>query len=333
MSFKSLIGLVVSLVLVIALIFSVSWHEVWGALKQMQFWPLIPATVLFLVQYLIRSMRWRLLLPEGTQVKNKALFDSMMVGNLANFVLPLRAGEFIRPFLLTRYTQISFPICLVSVIVERFFDLALVLGLFGIVTFITPGIPTEVTIGASALGTVAIGILVIIILGSFMEDKLLSAFDFLSKPLPIKVRTPLRKFSKDFLDGASVLKTPARVLNVIFMTVVIWFLIIALNWIFFALFELNPSVEAVLALTVITALAVAAPSAPGFIGVFQWACIAAFALFEYPNEKAVAFSIITHIYNFILFILFGGFVLWRDGLKLADLKPSKSSDSSFNISN
>ena len=323
MSFKSLIGIFISLVLVLALIFSVNWHEVWAAMREMQLWPLIPATALFLIQYVFRAIRWKLLLPEGTNIKNKALFDAIMVGNLANFVLPLRAGEFIRPFLVTRYTEISFPSCLVSVIVERFFDLALVLGLFGIVTYITPGIPSEVTLGASALGTMAVGILVIMILGSFMEDKLLSTFDFLSNPLPLKIRTPLRKFSKDFLDGASVLKTPVRALNVIFLTIIVWSLIIALNWVFFALFELTPSLEATLALTVITALAVAAPSAPGFIGVFQWACIAAFALFSYPNEKAVAFSIITHIFNFVFFIIFGGFVLWRDGLKLADLRPGK----------
>ena len=324
MSYKSLIGIIISLILVVALIYSVNWNEVWQALKQMQFWPLLPATLLFLLQYWCRATRWRLLLPDGKSIKTRALFDAIMVGNLANFVLPLRAGEFIRPFLLSRYTEISFPLCMVSVIVERFFDLALVLGLFGIVTIITPGIPTEVSIGASALSSVAVVILVIMILGSFMEARLLNAFDFLTQPLPAKFRSPLRKFSKDFLDGAAVLRTPARVFQVIFMTILVWILIVALTSILFELFAITPSFEAGLAVTVITALAVAAPSAPGFIGVYQWACIAGFALFAYPNEKAVAFSIITHIYNFAFFAIFGGIVLWRDGLKLADLKPGKN---------
>lgn len=324
MSIKSLIGILISLALIIALIINVSWNEVWVAFENMRFWPLIPATGLFLLQYLFRALRWRLLLPSGTSVKTRTSFDSIMVGSLANFVLPLRAGEFIRPFLLSRYTEISFPSCLVSVIVERFFDLALVLGLFGVVTIITPGIPSNLSLGATALSTMALGILIVMVLGSFMEEKLLKIFDYITQPLPAKIRLSLRKFSKDFLDGAAVLRTPIRVFQVIFMTIVIWLLIIALNIVLFELFEITPSFEAALALTVITALAVAAPSAPGFIGVYQWACIASFALFAYPNEKAVAFSIVTHIYNFISFIICGGLVLWRDGLKLADLKPGKN---------
>lgn len=323
MQFKTIIGLVISLVLVVALIFSVDWPNVWLAMEAMRLWPLIPAVILFVIQYIVRALRWRILLPNGDTIKTRPLFDAIMVGSLANFLLPLRAGEFIRPFLLTRYASLTFPSSLVSVIVERFFDLALVLGLFAIVTFITPGVPPEVNFGAAALSGIALGIFAVIILGSFMEERLLQIVDYVCRFIPEKLAAPIKKFSKDFLEGAAMLKTPSRVLLVIGYTCLVWMLIIALNWVFFMLFDISPSLEAVIATTVITALAVAAPSAPGFIGVYQWACIASFALFAFPNEKAVAFSIITHIFNFAGFIIFGGLVLWRDGLKLADLKPKK----------
>lgn len=323
MSYKSLIGILISLLLIIALIFSVKWSDVWVEMGRMSLWPLLPALALVIAQYWARALRWRLLLPGETKIKSKALFDAIMVGSLANFVLPLRAGEFIRPFLLTRYTSISFSTSLVSVIVERFFDLALVLGLFGIMAYLIPELPTEVIIGATGLSSLAICILIIMVLGSFMEKQLLSVVDYFTDRLPSKLKLPIRKFSKDFLHGASVLKTPTRVVNVILMTVLVWALILGLNWISFWLFEIAPSANAVLALTVIIALSVAAPSAPGFIGVYQWACVAAFALFDYPNEKAVAFSIITHIFNFVLFIILGGLILWRDGVSLSDLKPKK----------
>lgn len=325
MSAKALIGIVISTILLLVLIFSVDWAGVWVALQAMKLWPLLPATFVFLLQYVARALRWRLLLAEGQRASTRQLFDSILVGCLGNFLLPLRAGEFIRPFLLSHYTQISFSTSLVSVVVERFFDLAMVLGLFGLVTILTPGIPAEVNIGAAALSSLAIAIFLIILLGSFMEARLLSILDFMLRPLPEKIRLPLRAFAKDFLDGASVLRTPTRVLLVIAYTAGIWILIVALYWIFFWLFEIDASFEAALATTVITALAVAAPSAPGFIGVYQWACVASFALFAFSAEKGVAYSIITHLYHFLAYVILGGYVLWRDGLKLSDLNKRKES--------
>ena len=42
-----------------------------------------------------------------------------------------------------------------------------------------------------------------------------------------------------------------------------------------------------------------APSAPGFIGVFQAGCVVGLGLFGIGEELAVAYSIVTHAHQFL----------------------------------
>ena len=76
---------------------------------------------------------------------------------------------------------------------------------------------------------------------------------------------------------------------------------------------------------VMTALAVAAPSAPGFIGVYQAGCVAALALFGISKEIGIAFSLVTHAYQFVIIVGLGVISLARNGLGLGDLQMKEES--------
>jgi uncharacterized protein (TIRG00374 family) len=321
MQYKSIFGLLISATLILFLAISVEWGPVWLSIRQMDLLPIIPAFVLIIVQFIVRSWRWRLLLPAQQQYSTKKLFDSIMVGNLANFILPMRAGELIRPFLLSSYyPALSFGSGLVSVVVERFFDLAIVLALFSIAALLNSNLPVEVMYGAYFFSILAVSLLAFMIFGCFCKDTILKLLSYFFNFLPTKLSQTLLKFSDEFLGGAAlVLRSPKRALLVLFASMTIWLLTALLTLVFFWFFNIYPGIEIAIATTVIVALAVASPSAPGFLGVYQWACLASFSLYSLPQDKAVAYSIISHLFNYIIFVAFGGWVLWRDGLKLFDL--------------
>jgi uncharacterized membrane protein YbhN (UPF0104 family) len=71
---------------------------------------------------------------------------------------------------------------------------------------------------------------------------------------------------------------------------------------------------------VFVALAIALPSAPGFVGVFQVGCVAAFNLFSYPISDAQVFSIIVHAITYALFISIGFWLIAIHNLNLLELK-------------
>lgn len=321
-SLKILISLLVSGGLLLYVISTVSWDQVASHVKQMSWSALIPATLVWVLHFYIRGLRWRYLLPKTEKPSVQLLFDGIMLGSFATFVLPLRAGEFIRPLYITRHTKYSFPTAFVSVVIERFFDLSMVLASFGAVTFFVPSLPEWANAGAIALSTLAFGIFVFILIGTFLPEITINIVRFFTRYLPQKLGIAIEKFIGEFLLGAAVMKDVKNLAIIILLTVLVWLTCFASFYIFFSVLSIHVPVLLAVTLAVIVALAVAAPSAPGFIGVFQIGCIAAFALFNYSEELATAYSILSHAHQFVMFVAYGSYILFREGLSFGELRKS-----------
>lgn len=316
---KKGIGFLISLIALGVVAFSVEWSRVGKALAEMHYWALAPAVTLIALQMYLRGVRWRYLLPSDRSVSTRTLVDSIMVGNLASSLLPLRAGEFVRPLLLSLQSSYSFPTGFVSVVIERFFDLSAVLISFGIVSLLVKDIPAWVVQGASALSVLAAGLLIFIALGALLPALIKRVTFFGLSIFPVKIRVPLENFSLNLLEGATVLRAPSRLFGVLFYSLIVWLVTFASYYSFFWLFDMPPSFMQAVVITVFIALAVAAPSAPGFIGVYQIGCIAAFTLFAVPIELATAYALISHLIQYVTTIVYGGYALSRTEWSLADL--------------
>jgi uncharacterized protein (TIRG00374 family) len=307
-----LISLFFTLLLVGLLAYSISWGEVYEQLKKVSYWYLIPGTIVVYIQMIARTMRWRILLSPQSNTSFAARFGSLMVGNFATFVLPLRAGEFLRPLYLSKQSTVSFVECFVSVVLERFFDLATVLLLFVAGTYLLPELPVEAKVGASSLLVPALGILIVALCGALCPDVVRSCSDFFLRFFPEKLRSILIKMREDFIAGSKVLASFKNWLLLLVWCAIVWGLTIYGYEVMLGLVMPGAQWSLALALTVISAFAVALPSMPGFIGVFQWACIGSFLLFDLPKEQAVTFSIVVHIHQYLVNILTGGIVLLID---------------------
>ena len=77
-----------------------------------------------------------------------------------------------------------------------------------------------------------------------------------------------------------------------------------------------------MALGVFVALAIALPSAPGFVGVFQIGCVAACSLFSYPLAAAQVYSLIVHALTYVLFVVIGFWLIAVHDLSLSELKEA-----------
>ena len=319
-AFHFTLGIAISAILIVWMYNILDWKTVWTSLKGGSYLPLIPALGLIWLHFALRSLRWKFLLPENTEVKHRDLFDAIMLGNFANFVLPLRAGEFIRPAMAAKKSDASFSSCFVSVVIERFFDLSTVLIFFSILLQFIPSVPEWVHQGAYTLGILAVALFVFIILSAFMPGQLSKLIDFFAQALPGKIKEPIRKFLNDFATGAAVLRKDMRAIKVSVLSLLVWSSAIVLYFVFFYIFNIEASILLASAVTIILALAVAAPSAPGFIGVYQTGCIAAFVLFGIDKETAAAYAIATHAYQFIIFIVYGIYVLFKHNLSLSKLQ-------------
>lgn len=321
------LGFGVSAALVGWLVYSIEWSVVWVALSRVRYVLLLPLTALIVLHFLVRALRWRFLLPapaDRSDVRIWKLFDGILVGAFATFVLPLRAGELVRPLMLTRQSNFPFGVSFASVVIERFFDLSMVLVSFGLMLPHVPGLPAWVEQGAYILTTLAVGLLVFLVLGSLAPVWIDRLVERCLSPFPPRVSGPLLRFVRGLLDATKVLKDPSRLITIIALTVLVWMTNYLLFWGYLWLFDIPGSVSFVVAIGVIIALAVAAPSAPGFIGVYQTACVAAFALFGLPQEEAIAYSLVSHAHQYVIFVAYGIWVLLKYNISFRELRGSPS---------
>ena len=96
------------------------------------------ALIVTALTYVLRALRWQYLLaPIGPTHFGNA-FRTTVIGFAASFLLPARAGEVIRPYLLARKESLSATAAFATIILERLLDLVTVLLLFGVFVALIP---------------------------------------------------------------------------------------------------------------------------------------------------------------------------------------------------
>lgn len=92
-------------------------------------WSLPAITLIFL----LRARRWQLLVAQTYPVRFGPVYRSMMIGYLINNLVPAKAGELARAYLLGRSEAVSKSTVLGTVAAERVGDLAVLTGLIAVV--------------------------------------------------------------------------------------------------------------------------------------------------------------------------------------------------------
>lgn len=319
---KIFISLLISAIALIVAFQGVDFAKILVTIRSLSLWPLAPLALFLVVHFGVRSLRWRYLLPEISEEQPtvRILFDSMMLGAFASFVLPLRAGEFVRPLVLTKWSRYSFSSAFVSVVIERFFDLSAVLLTFAVITPFLPHVPDEAVKAAYALGIMALTLVAFLACSSLFPSFIRATVARAASFLPEKLERLVVSFVRDLVDGAAVVKTPKRLFMIIGLTTIVWATAYLQFFAILLMFPGEPSLLLSAVVGVFVALAIAVPSAPGFIGVFQIGCIGACALFHYPLEVSQAFSLVAHAISYLSTMLIGGWLLVVHGLSLGQLR-------------
>jgi uncharacterized protein (TIRG00374 family) len=98
-------------------------NEFYNAIKNANFWILIPITIMSIMSHISRSLRWKLLMePLDFHPKLRNVFMVTMVGYLANAAIP-RLGELLKCTFLARYEKLKLDKLVGTIILERSFDL------------------------------------------------------------------------------------------------------------------------------------------------------------------------------------------------------------------
>ncbi|UCE67057.1 MAG: flippase-like domain-containing protein [Candidatus Zixiibacteriota bacterium] len=273
--FNVAIGIAVSAFFIYLSFRRVQPAEILYSLKKADYIWIFPNMAIVILTMIIRSVRWRYLLQNIKQFGIKRLFPSVMIGFMANNVLPARLGEFIRAYSLGIKSGESRSSIFATVVIERIFDSLALLAIFWLVIMFVPFPPAVKKFGVITLAFNIFLILFLIFLKQKGKKFIGGLMSFLSF-LPARLSERISHILTNFSEGLSIFNRTGILGIVTLWSVILWIITALSNYFIFMAFGMYPNVVASFILLLFVAAGVMLPSAPGFVGVFQAAVVGAF---------------------------------------------------------
>ena len=307
----------------------VDFPEVWAVFRSSDWswWALAVMTATSI--FFLRAIRWRVILdPVAGPLPVGMLWRSVAIGMMVTNVIPLRVGEIARAYALTRETtRVGFAASFTSVAVDRVFDTAVLLVLLVVGMFdLPPGAGDRVLLGQTlqrwvVSGGIMVGfaIAALYFVVAFPE-RIIRLFEAFARRVAPPIEARGRALLLAFANGLSVLRSPRRFVLVLAWTVIHWLANALAIWFGFQAVGLELSVSSALVLQTLLGIAVAAPSSPGFWGVFEAAAVLVLTtVYNLDSATASAWAIGYHILTFVPITLIGLLYFGRLDMRFGEL--------------
>lgn len=291
------------------------WQLVRASLSRANAWYLTAAVLIICIGYLLRAIRWQVLLSPITPSSLKELFATTTVGYAGVFFLG-RAAEIIRPMWLPmRDKRVRPSAAVVTLGMERVFDFASLISFFAFnILFFTPqpGRESEFEfveiVGFLMLGGIVAGF-VFLFFYQRISDRFIGWTEVACEKLriPNRIRRMIVSILKHLAAAVGILRNLRQFLLATFWTLMLWFSIAVPTWLVLLAFDMPFTFAESLFIMGIATFSSLIPTPGGAAGAFHTGT-AASLLFLNSNinrEDAAAVSIAMHLVYFAPAIVFG----------------------------
>ncbi len=315
-------GVAVSVAVLGWALYQVDLREAVRTLGRFGPWWAVPMLLCYLSSFLVRGVRWRLLLEPVEKVSWSTSTGVIFSGYMANNLLPLRLGEIVRALVLGQVTSARVEGTLSTIVLERVFDGLILVGMIALV--LASGIGPEAGGIVAYTGVVSAfvfaGALFFVVGARLFPQPILSGVRSALRWVPIVEEEKGLDATRSLLRGLKSLAFDRGLLAVVGLSAVVWILEGGMFWVGLRAFSLEAGVEAAFLTLAFVNLSILIPSAPGYVGVFQGAAILAFEAFGLPEEVALSYSVVLHVLQYISVTVIGLIVLAVYGVSLAALR-------------
>jgi uncharacterized protein (TIRG00374 family) len=315
------IGILVTIISLGAALWGIDFKEVQASFRRANY-ATLPALLAFLYLYFwLKAIRWKLLLRPLQDLQTHDVAGSMMIGFLGNNVLPARLGEFARIIVLSHEFKLPKAAVFSSVVLERVFDIASILGFIGVSLLLVELPQTYKTASLYTAVLTTVGFLVFAVYVYWTEQFVktaewsLSHLRFLSKAF----QRTLTEMLESGAGGLASLRNAKITFWIVITSALQWFLMGVMVYVSLWSFGLHLPLHASFIVLGVTALGVAIPSTPGFFGVVQLCFWVSLRIFGVDKGDAFAVSVYYHLSQYIPITLVGLYYLSCLGLRLGDI--------------
>lgn len=203
---RLLISLVIGIILVLLWLKFININQMIDYLKNINiFWVGISA-IFYLLAYLSRSIRWKIILAPVEKISIKEAFNLFMAGMLVNYIIPIRAGELAKGFFLKGLKQTPISKSLPTIFIDKMMDLFPVVIILLLLPFVPIKLSPFLIWGLVIISLIFIIFIVIIILAVYRTHSVSKFLKLWFFWLPQKYKEKVNRFIKLFVEGLSVIK-------------------------------------------------------------------------------------------------------------------------------
>ena len=337
------LGGAVSVGLLLLLLYQVDLGEIKDALRDANYFLLAPSIAVYFVAVLFRAVRWQYLLAPLGLIPVGRLYPVVVIGYMANNLLPVRLGELVRSYYLARRENLNTSSALATIAVERVYDgitllafaaLAapwlLLLGEFDGAADVSR--TTGVIFLAATIAAFAVLLAIFTLLGS--SPAFAKRMEGLLNIVPAGPRPKFKAFFWTFVAGLAILSSPSKHLALFLYSLPVWLLECSMYFLLAYSFGIDEHFDSVgvlilvvLLLTATSNLATSVPSAIGGIGPFEIVAQQTLMALGVGASLAGAYSAFVHLVALWLPVNLAGLVLlWKNNLSLREMSAASRAD-------
>jgi uncharacterized protein (TIRG00374 family) len=299
----------------------VRFDELWRRMRGLQLQWIPVALSLDILSTISHGLRWKLLLRPAGAVTLMQTSQAIYAGLFVNHILPMRTGEFVRGYLVSRRMGEPFTAVLPSMIMERVSDGSLFVLALALCSLFVP-LPQRVANAGVIVGSVLLLAIVVLLVLSFVrKDRRASAFPHNGRRGRWGGR--LSTFLDRFAGGLRSIWASPGLPSALAVSLLVMVLQALSFWSIMHAYGIRVSLWVPTVVLIIVRLGTAVPNAPANLGPYQFFCVIALALFSIDKTTATGFAIVMSIILAVPILTLGLTAFVKSGLSVSALRAGR----------
>lgn len=301
-----------SLVLLVVVFSALDWEVFFTALKTVHIPRILLAGGIMIMTIVLRSVRWTLV-ANMPLTKFKPFWYAASIGYLGNMIYPARAGEVLRIMAVHRFVPLVLGRAVTSSVIDRMFDM-IVVGVFTLLVLWIHGHRIDPNLGKGVISVFILATLILTLLVIFANHLHACVQRWKTEG---QWQLKLQVWLVHAIESLQVFRQARHGLIVLLITTIIFVMDYFWMWQITVAFGWDLPFEAGLTIGVFLLLSISIPSTPGYIGIYQVACVLALGLYGIDQTLAVAYSIVLQLLSFTIIGIQGMMVTALCGFNLS----------------
>lgn len=326
LSLRFWIGVAISAAFIALFLRATHPSDIINALNEATYWWLIPATAVLFAALALRAYRWSYLMKPVAPIGAARLFPYAIIGYMANNLLPARAGEIVRAWVLGEREHVSRVATLGTIAVERLFDGCVLVLLFlvaGAFVGFDDSRLRAIAVASTVLFIAAFTVFYVVTRTEARAARVIGSF---TRFLPARYAHLGEEMVQNLVVSLRSVHTLRPFLFVVGLSAAAWTVEAASYAVVGEAFGLDISFGHYCMLLSAANLAIIIPTFLGGTGPFEWAAKLVLVGAGTPDAVASAYSVIAHAVVIVPTTILGLILLWSYGISFRSVTQASASE-------